>query len=258
MTPDSGGLGGTWRSLIGRTETPGRRQTRPRARPDTFGGADMGKHTHPLPREAARAAAAADVCCALGAVLAHQREAAGLSQADLAAAVGVTQHVVSFWETGRAAIGADKLLMLAATLAIPAGALLADGWADASPCARLVVPPPIGDQPGPLRWRRPPRRPAALPAGPATDPPAGLEGRLVGAGLAPDLARRAADTLELGLEDGCGVGWQRGSCGRQPVLVAVAVNATRRCSGPARLIVRTVCRVHGEALDGRWVIVAWP
>lgn len=219
----------------------------------------MGQRTRrPLsPREAARKAAAADVCCALGGVLAHHRAAAGFSQGDLAAVVGVTQHMVSYWETGKATIGADKLLLIAARLRVPAGALLADGWADASPCARMVVPAPAGDQPGPLRWRRPPAR-ARRAARPVEEPGGELERRLVAAGLDPDQALSAAASADDCFAPGCRVGWQTGDCPRRPTLLAVRVNRTRRWDTPARLVVRRLCRPHAEALDPRWIVVDLP
>jgi len=187
----------------------------------------------------ARRAAAADVCCALGAVLAHHRQAAGWSQEQLAAVCDVSQGLVSGWEDGTQTIGATHLLLVAARLGVPAAALVAEGWADASPCARMLVPAPAGDEPVLLRWRRPPRR---------LRPPTEAPGPSAAGWLVPEL-------------EVCEVGWRRGHCPARPTLVAVKANRTGRWDRPSdpgvRWVVRPVCRVHADRLvrgGGGWTI----
>lgn len=213
--------------------------------------------TAPTVAQAARRAAADSVCCALGEVVANHRQAAGFSQDHLAAVVGVTQHMVSYWEAGRALMGSHHLLLVAGRLCIPAEVLLADAWADAPPCARFLVPAPVGE-PVLLRWRRPPHRPRRAESTPVPEPSPGLAGRLRAAGLPAELASRA----DLALDDlapVCQVGWQKGDCRRRPTCVAVRVNRTTRWTdSPARIVARTLCADHAARLDGTWIVVDRP
>lgn len=54
-----------------------------------------------------------------------QREAMGLTQVQLAKAVGVDQTTVSSWETGRKAPGVDRQLLIAQALRVDARILFA-------------------------------------------------------------------------------------------------------------------------------------
>lgn len=55
------------------------------------------------------------------------REKAGLTQKEVAAAIGVDQSAVSFWETGKTAPRASILVKLAGLYACTVDELLADG-----------------------------------------------------------------------------------------------------------------------------------
>jgi transcriptional regulator with XRE-family HTH domain len=55
------------------------------------------------------------------------REAAGLSQRELADKLGMSQRAYSHWERRPVALRPDQLQSLAAALNIPVGALLANG-----------------------------------------------------------------------------------------------------------------------------------
>lgn len=209
--------------------------------------------------KAARRAAADCVCCALGDVVAHHRNAAGFSQDQLAAVVGVTQHMVSYWESGRALMGSHHLLLVAARLCVPPEVLLADAWADAPPCARFLVLAPAGE-PTLLRWRRPPHRRRRPEPTPEPDPAPDLAGRLRAAGLPAELADRVALALAVEAVPACEVGWQKGVCPRRPTRVGVRVNRTGRWNdSPARVVVRSLCPAHADRLDaGAWIVVELP
>jgi transcriptional regulator with XRE-family HTH domain len=56
--------------------------------------------------------------------LARLREEAGLSQAQLAAKLGVTQQAIAHWERRSAAVHSDTLSKLAAALSVTGDALL--------------------------------------------------------------------------------------------------------------------------------------
>ena len=163
--------------------------------------------------------------------------------------------MVSYWESGRALMGAHHLLLVAARLRVPAEVLVADAWADAAPCARLLVPAPAGE-PVLLRWRRPPARPRRAEPAPDPDPPpSDLAGRLRAAGLPVTLAARAAIVIDAATV--CEVGWRKGECHRRPARVAVRVNRTRRWDdSPARIVARAVCSTHAGRLDpAAWIVV---
>ena len=61
---------------------------------------------------------------AFGNTLTRLRTARGLTQAELAAKLGVTDKAVSKWENGRAKPGLDTLRRLAALYDLPVGELL--------------------------------------------------------------------------------------------------------------------------------------
>lgn len=62
----------------------------------------------------------------LGKAIASAREAAGITQAQLAAELGVHQASVSGWERGKYRPGDDAVLAIEATLDLPRGRLLID------------------------------------------------------------------------------------------------------------------------------------
>lgn len=55
-----------------------------------------------------------------------EREAAGLSQADLAERLGTTQTAISYWESGRRVLTVDSLIEIARVLNVAPSALLPD------------------------------------------------------------------------------------------------------------------------------------
>lgn len=55
--------------------------------------------------------------------LREARQAAGLTQRELAAMVGVSQVGLSLWERGQASIESRKLMMLCAALSVPQGSI---------------------------------------------------------------------------------------------------------------------------------------
>ncbi|MGE0725304.1 MAG: helix-turn-helix domain-containing protein [Alphaproteobacteria bacterium] len=63
------------------------------------------------------------VMAAVGRSVQAHREAAGLSRAQLAAALGVLPATVASWEAGRVSLGVDTTWMIAAACGVPVTAL---------------------------------------------------------------------------------------------------------------------------------------
>jgi transcriptional regulator with XRE-family HTH domain len=63
----------------------------------------------------------------LGRRIQQEREYAGLSQEDLANAVGVSQELVARWEKGERQLKADQLPLIAAALGITVGRIYGEG-----------------------------------------------------------------------------------------------------------------------------------
>lgn len=77
--------------------------------------------------------------------LQHYRKRQGLSQIDLADALGVSRQTVSKWETGAALPSAENLLALSRLYGVPVDALLNGTKADSAPPEEVPepVPPPF-------------------------------------------------------------------------------------------------------------------
>jgi transcriptional regulator with XRE-family HTH domain len=86
---------------------------------------------------------------AMGKRIQARRQEAGLTQADLAAEVGVGQEAVSRWEAGLVEIGTDDLRALGNVLQAPTG------W--------FMEGLPPKPEPYEVPARRPARRPAYIP-----------------------------------------------------------------------------------------------
>ena len=74
---------------------------------------------------------------AVGSQIKAALKAAELTQADLAAKLGVHQVAVSYWVTGRRSIGVDALQRVAVALGVSAASLMPD---DDPPAASLPAP----------------------------------------------------------------------------------------------------------------------
>lgn len=84
--------------------------------------------------------------------LLHYRKRQGLSQIELAEALGVSRQTVSKWETGTALPSAENLLALSKLYGVPVDALLNGKTAESVPEAVPVLTPP--EPRSPFRPRR--------------------------------------------------------------------------------------------------------
>jgi transcriptional regulator with XRE-family HTH domain len=99
----------------------------------------------------------------LGMKIRHRREQLGLSQAELARALGITQARISEWESGaRTQMSLKNLRSMARALGVSADYLIGTWEDDVEPTAPAAAPA-TAESTAALRRRGRPRK--ALPAG---------------------------------------------------------------------------------------------
>lgn len=93
-----------------------------------------------------------DLDAAIGERVRHVRKAAGVTQEQLAGALGVTPTAVSYWENGKRSITPSIMVRVARALSVEVAALLPESWVRS---AWFLVPPspsPV-ESGGELEWR---------------------------------------------------------------------------------------------------------
>lgn len=79
-----------------------------------------------------------DLDAAIGERVRHVRKAAGVTQEQLAGALGVTPTAVSYWENGKRSITPSTMVRVARALSVEVAALLPESWVRS---AWFLVPP---------------------------------------------------------------------------------------------------------------------